>query len=241
MPKERQDPYKGYTIADWKWEFLRRNPRYIKAYRAIEWLKRRKNGCFFGFGRVARHLELLRWLGQQLGLDPEVIQEQTFLANEWSLPAPDMPAHKFECCPIKGSHILFDHEYLALRGSEEPLPAIDYLADHEVTVLIDTRSGSKEIIAELKVQLRPYQAKQRKQVKKYRDYLAVWDLRQKGLTADAIAPKLWPEEYENIGGRDSDTGEKGALIQRVYDYEKAAQRLIEESFPRRKRSPKIKK
>ena len=59
------------------------------------------------------------------------------------------------------------------------------------------------------------------------DYLAVWDLRQQGLTADEIAPKLWPKEWTKKGGRASHYGDKGPLIQRVYDHEKAAQKLID--------------
>ena len=237
MPKERQDPYKGYTIADWKWEFLRRNPRYIKAYRAIEWLKRRRNGCFMGFSRVARHLDLLARLQQQCGLNPELTYKQA-LSNKWSLPSPDIPAPDFEVSPMIRSHVLFDHKYMA--WAEEP-PVINRLARHEVIALIDTRFSLREIVTDLKAQLHPYLTTQRVQVRKYKDYLAVWDLRQQGLTDDDIARKLWPTEYEKIGGRDSTIGDKGPLIQRVYDHAKAAQKLIEESFPPRKRSPKVKK
>ena len=69
MGKEQKDPYKSYTISDWKWEFLRRNPRYIKAYRAVEWLKRRPNRSFIGFGRITHHSDLLVSLPQDVG-DP---------------------------------------------------------------------------------------------------------------------------------------------------------------------------
>src|SRR5215471_3001911 len=40
MPTDT-DPYATYDLDDWQWEFLRRNPRYIKAYKAVEWLKKR--------------------------------------------------------------------------------------------------------------------------------------------------------------------------------------------------------
>jgi len=83
--------------------------------------------------------------------------------------------------------------------------------------------------------------RRRRRLDKLDSYLAVWDLRREGLSADEIAPKLWPTEYTKKGGRDSAAGDKGPLIQRVYDYEQAAQKLIEESLPPRKRSPKIKK
>ena len=135
------------------------------------------------------------------------------------------------------SHVLFDHKYIA--WAEEP-PLIDHLARHEVVALIDSRFSLKEILADLKVELRPYLTKQREQVRKYKDYLAVWDLRQKGLTAEEIASKLWPNDYEERGGRD-DIGGKSTLTQKVYDYEQAAQKLIDESFPSRKRPRKIKK
>jgi len=39
--QEEKDPYSTYDLDDWQWEFLRRNPRYIKAYKAVEWLKKR--------------------------------------------------------------------------------------------------------------------------------------------------------------------------------------------------------
>jgi len=235
MPESSRDPYEGYTIAQWKWEFLRRNSRYRRAYQALEWLKKKPYQRFGGFRRVARYFELLHWLQQQLGLDPEVIQ---------GLPSPDLLAHEFERCPIKGSHILLDHEDFAQRrsfGSDDPLPVIDYLADHEVLVLLDTRFGLKEIFSDLKVQLAPYLAKRRNRVPNYKDYLTIWDLRQQHLTADKIASRLWPDEYEKLAKKDYLAEEKNPLHQRVHDHEKAAQRLIDESFPPRKRYRKIKK
>src|SRR5262249_16937367 len=111
----------------------------------------------------------------------------------------------------------------------------------EVVILLDTRFGFKEIIVDLKDQLDPYLAKQRNRVTNYKNYLTVWDLRQQGLTMDEIACKVWPTDYEELGGSDYTIGEKGTLIQRVSDHEKAAAKLIEQSFPPRKRSRKIKK
>jgi hypothetical protein len=67
----------------------------------------------------------------------------------------------------------------------------------------------------------------------------VWDLRREELTDTQIAQRLWPDEYATNGGRDSGTGDKGSLIQRVYDYYDAVKKLIDNSFQRR--SPKIKK
>ncbi len=70
---------------------------------------------------------------------------------------------------------------------------------------------------------------------KYKDYLTVWDLRQQGKTQNKIAEIVWPDEYKAKGGSDYTTGEKGFLIQRVSDHQKAAQKLIEASFPPRTR------
>jgi hypothetical protein len=77
--------------------------------------------------------------------------------------------------------------------------------------------------------------------KKYKDYLAVWDLRQQGKTQKEIASTLWPREYLKKGGPDYHYGDKGVLVQRVSDHEKAAQKLVEATFPAKKRSLKIKK
>jgi hypothetical protein len=56
-------------------------------------------------------------------------------------------------------------------------------------------------------------------------HFQVYDLRQQGLTGDEIAEGLWPEQWEKgDGGRVLD--DKSKLIQRVYDREKAAKRLI---------------
>jgi hypothetical protein len=74
----------------------------------------------------------------------------------------------------------------------------------------------------------------------HKEYLQVWDLRQQGQTADEIAPSLWPDENATKGGR-THYGERGALIQRVYDYEKAANELVKNSFRSKRRAPKIKK
>ena len=41
MRCSQNNPYAGYTIDDWNWEFLKRNQRYKKAYKAIQWLKAR--------------------------------------------------------------------------------------------------------------------------------------------------------------------------------------------------------
>jgi hypothetical protein len=41
MRTSQNNPYAGYTIDDWNWEFLKRNQRYKKAYKAVQWVKAR--------------------------------------------------------------------------------------------------------------------------------------------------------------------------------------------------------
>lgn len=62
-------------------------------------------------------------------------------------------------------------------------------------------------------------------------YRKVHDLRRQGLSDSAIAQELWPNEWLQKGGRVSEYGEKGPLIQRVYDYAKAATKLINSIQP----------
>ena len=107
--------------------------------------------------------------------------------------------------------------------------------EYQLPLLIDARYDTDRIVSELKEILKYHRPKNRHQTRLYKWYLAVWDLRKDGLTDTAIAQRIWPDEYSAIGGRDSGTGDKGALIQRVYDYESAAQRLIDNSFPLKKR------
>jgi hypothetical protein len=131
-----------------------------------------------------------------------------------------------------------------IAWSEEPL-VIDHLADHEVLVLVDIRSTLEEIVSDLRVQIGTYLTKQKKHTANFLEYLLVWDLRQrirngKRLSAEKIAPMLWPEEWENEGGRDT-TGWKSSVSERVYYYEKKAQQLIDKRFPPRKRHRKSRK
>ena len=55
----------------------------------------------------------------------------------------------------------------------------------------------------------------------------VWDLWQERKTDSHIAQHLWPEQYREIGGRDTATGDKGPLIQRVSNYKTRAKQWIE--------------
>jgi len=255
MPKRKQDPYRSYDIDDWKWEFLRRNSRYKKKYRAIEWLKRRlsksssgSKGSFRAFGLRCSFSYVLRSKGgdewhfdhsaiyRKKGIEQRSGDQYTFL----DIPSPDAPSTEYKKKVLRKTDAV--SEISDIRG-EEPWEVWtpSELQEHEIAVQIDTRYSEKEILSQLKRVLKTYRPKQRNQIKKYKDYFAVWVLRKGGRTADEIAPELWPKEYEKIGGRNPDTAEKGALIQRVYDYEKAVQKLIDQSFPPKSRPPKIQK
>jgi hypothetical protein len=67
---DTENPYANYHIDDWNWEFLRRNQRYKRAYKAVQWLKARLdrkaftvNVCFGAFGRQLRFVRVDRGNG----------------------------------------------------------------------------------------------------------------------------------------------------------------------------------
>jgi hypothetical protein len=76
------------------------------------------------------------------------------------------------------------------------------LQDHEIAVQIDTRFSRKEIISSVDKLLATVQPKKKLHVKKYKDYLAVWDLCQQEKTQNEIAEIVWPDEYKAKGGSD---------------------------------------
>lgn len=149
------------------------------------------------------------------------------------MPSPELASHEFKFSPVSTGPIVDVYNYKNYKAEGISLT----IKENELVLVIDTRSKVQDVVSEVKENLRAYQSQQRDQVRKYKDYLAVWDLRQQGRTADKIAPLLWPEEHEEKGGRDAKLGEKGALVQRVYDHESAAQKLIDETFPPRKTQP----
>jgi hypothetical protein len=112
--------------------------------------------------------------------------------------------------------------------------------EHLIVIEVDKRFKISSILSAVRKQLQEHKRKSRDQIRLYEAYLNVWDLWQQGRTADEIAPKLWPDENATKGRR-THYGERGTLIQRVYDYERAANELIENSFPPKPRTPKIKK
>jgi hypothetical protein len=258
--QEDKDPYSNYDLDDWQWEFLRRNPRYLKAYKASEWLKKRLNNkkekqvprfwIFTAFGVQCA----FRWISSSSGYKGWVYDGSSYRTKTRQAYRNDAASGSFLDLPSpSASSEHYKKKFLRKGGpvhqiyndiiGEEPwdvwTPSL--LKEYEIAVEIDTRYALDEIQDGVREVISSYKSNNRHHVRLYPDYLAVWDLRREGLTDTQIAEKLWPEDYETIGGRDCDTGEKGSLMQRVHDYEKAAKKLIENSFPPKKRSPKIKK
>jgi hypothetical protein len=240
----KNDPYCNYDLDDWQWEFLRRSPRYIKACKAVEWLKKRldKNtprfhhGSFKAFG-VYCSFSWIKIANQYEGWRYDAYTNYV-ASGLLDLPSPDSTACEYKERLLKKAGAVLEIEKgmqgEGLRDFWTPFQ----LREHEIAVVIDTRYSPGEITPELKEILEARKYKQRHHVRLYPHYLAVWDLRKEGLTDTQIAQRLWPDEYATNGGRDSATGDKGSLIQRVYDYESAATKLIENSFPSKRRSPK---
>jgi hypothetical protein len=54
----------------------------------------------------------------------------------------------------------------------------------------------------------------------------VWDLKQQKKTDMEIAKIVWPSKYKCGNGRDTKTGDKGLLAQRVHDYKERADTWI---------------
>jgi Family of unknown function (DUF6499) len=251
--RQKNDPCSTYDLDDWQWEFLRRNRRYRRRYRAVQraeergWGHEYEGEMFFIADNWAIDLR------KRLSLcSPPTIDDPDGNDDPVSLPNPDIPRHKFQYCPIgrypavvvEGPSLTTNDPKLdeIIRGSdglfglESEIPQ-----EHKVTVDIDARCKLQTILAELKKTLPAHLAKGRDHLKKFESYLEVWDLRKEGLTDTQIAQRLWPDEYATNGGRDSGIGNKGYLIQRVYDYYDAIEKLIENSFSPRRRSPKITK
>ena len=157
------------------------------------------------------------------------------------LPSPNSNANEYKE-QLEGSYPTWlRRSFAAVSEIDQDMLREDLLRHHEIAVVIDTRHALSTIVSEIKSLLQDYQLRKRHRFDLYPDYLAVWDLREDGLTDTQIAQKLWSDEYTTNGGRDSGTGEKGSVIQRVYDYENAVKELIENSYPDKRRSPKIKK
>jgi hypothetical protein len=242
MRSSHNNPYTGYTIDDWNWEFLKRNTRYRRLYKAVQrfkgWLDKKgfaPVASFTVFGRPFQFERNDRGYGWEWRYKPN--GKKPIYLNDFS--SPDNPSSR----RYKGKLIKKLKPVTQIDGSLDRhghgwTPAI--LQDHEIAIQIDTRFKSEEILCSLKNILTTIQPNKKPHLEKYKDYLRVWDLRQQKVTQKEIAEIVWRDEYKIKGGENY-LGEKNVLLQRASDHEKAAQKLIEASFPPKKRSPKIKK
>jgi hypothetical protein len=260
--QEDKDPYSDYDLDDWQWEFLRRNPRYIKAYKAVEWLKKRLNkkkgkvkrsASFNAFGIQCsfswrRHGEDEVWYedwwvyygSTHKTKTGEIRRNNLASGKVLELPSPDSNANEYKEQLAGFYPTLLRRSVAAVSEIDKDMLLEDVLGHHEIAVVIDTRHASGTILSEIKSLLQDYQPRKRHYLTLYPEYLAVWDLRKEGLTDAQIVEQLWPDLYETIGCRD-DIGNKTFVLQRVYDYESAANILIKDSFPPKRHFPKIKK
>jgi Family of unknown function (DUF6499) len=250
VKQQQQAPYATYDLDDWQWEFLRRNPRYLKAYKAIEWLRKRpdKNtprfhrgffkalGVHCSFSWIKTVTEYEDWRYDYEGWRYDAYTNDV-ASGLLYLPSPDSTAREYKERLLKKAGAVFEIDKSMQGEGPWDFWTPFQLKEHEIALMIDTRYGLSEIASELKEILEIRKDNQRHYVRLYPDYLAVWDLRKEGLTDTQIAQKLWPDKYEKNGGRDSE-GYKGYLIQRIYDYKDAADKLIENSFPPKTRSKK---
>jgi hypothetical protein len=226
-----------FTLDDWNWEFLRRNRRYKKAYKAVQWIKKRLDGSsgrtevtFNAFGSCSRFLLADRGNGREWCYYGQA--GHPIYLNDLS--SPDNPSsRRYKGKLIKKLKAVTRIDSTAEENGSAWTPAI--LQEHEIALQIDTRFNKEEILSSVDKLLSTIQPKKKLHVKKYKVYLAVWDLRQQKITLKEIAATLWRREYQKKGGPNYKEGVKGALVQRVSDHEKAAQKLIEASFPPRTR------
>jgi len=174
-------------------------------------------------------------LQAQLNLRDRKLKKTNERRDWFSMPSPLIPAHEYEYSPVEISPILGvwgPEDFEGYSSHPEAVePPVIIPEGRQLAILIDSSCNLEDIVNELKAYINPNLPRQRSQLIKYKDYLAVWDHRQEGLTDSQIAEKIWPKDWKRIGGRDSSIGVKGPLIQRVHDHERAAQKLIDESFP----------
>jgi hypothetical protein len=241
--QEDQDPYSTYDLDDWQWEFLRRNPRYIKAYKAIEWLKKRLNKKK---EQTRRSIVRFNAFGLQCTFAEKKFYHNDYRFEGWTyvgksiwgtrlhgslldLPSPnESSAHYKQLLEKQGAAA----EIGKAEPGDDSADVWPLLEKHEIAVAIDTRYNIDEIINGVKEVISAYQSNNRYHVELFPDYLRVWQLRKDKVSRRKIASSLWPHGYKK---------NKANAIQKTHYCEKKFQELIDESFPAKKRSPKIKK
>jgi Family of unknown function (DUF6499) len=237
--QEEKDPYSNYDRDDWEWEFLRRNKRYKLRYRAVQRAKERG----WGFDGDEEFLFIAEnWaadLCRQLSLcNPRRIDDPSDHEDFGLLPNPDLPRDRFTRSPVRRFRAVVMNSPTSDIFLLEDLFESGIPKEHKVKVDIDARYKLEDILDELRKALPSHLGKKKYHTNKFKSYLDVWDLRQKEKLDDAIASELWPEEHKKLAEKDFRLEQKNPLHQRVHDQAKAAQRLIDNSFPRKRDSSK---
>ena len=135
----------------------------------------------------------------------------------------DVDADPFEVANRVTSYLCVLHDVRALRGFSQPY--------------------KKRTIQKLEAFSRNSPSsfpkdKERKVFARDVEVFRVWDLRQQHLTDTQIAKQLWPREFKIQGkARNSTTGDKGPLCQRVHDCMRLAEEWIER-LPARIKHPR---
>jgi hypothetical protein len=254
MLTQNKDPYSNYDLDDWQWEFLRRNPRYIKAYKAIEWLKKRLNktkekrdrraGTFNAFG-VQCSFQWIYFSNGEYNYEGWVYRGSTYESKTrgvyrndaasgsfLDLPSPSDSAKHYKEKLLKKGGVVSEIEKGVLGDGPWDVWTPMLLKKYEIAVEIDTRYSIDEILNGVREIIFTYQEDNRNHVELYSDYLRVWQLRKDNVSRSKIASSLWPGKYKK---------NKTNAIQKTRHCEKKSQELIDESFPAKKHSPKNKK
>jgi hypothetical protein len=147
---KRRELLRQPNIDDWNWEFLRRNQRYKRAYKAVQWLKARLDRkaftarvSFTAFGMQFRFRRIDRGNGWEWRYQPNGKQPIYFLND---LSSPDNPSsRRYKGKLIKKLKAVTRIDGLVVEDGNGWTPAL--LQEHEIAVQIDTRFTKKEIIS----------------------------------------------------------------------------------------------
>jgi hypothetical protein len=207
--QEDKDPYSNYDLDDWQWEFLRRNPRYKKAYKVVEWVKKRLEQKTALPGEVKSFVAF----GTSYWFSPVFLSDRLVwrydekwtgnkgeMAQEWYLDLPDPSASSDE----------YKAKILRMRKPRAVVQLGEWsdedethwhirppFEEYKLALLVDARYDTERIIAELKEIISSYKSDNRHHVELFPDYLKVWQLRKDKVSRGKIASSLWPHNYKN--------------------------------------------
>jgi len=252
VPKSPPNPYRNYDIDDWQWEFLKRNKRYQRAYKAIEWLRKRLDkqypnkqlGSFSASGGYFHFTREYLGNGSIWRFDESSLRDEDKdgLGINWYL---DLPSPTSSSIEYKAKILRMMRPRAVVKLGEwsdkdgQHLDIRPPFREQKLAILIDVRYETGRIVSELKKILKLPRPKTRNRLDLYEQYLAVWDRFQTKKTAEQIAAELYPEVYKTKGGNIS--GDKSSLSTMIYDHRDRAQELIDSAFPTRSRPRKIQK